>query len=595
MLGKLAIPEAAGVLLLSALFSNPISAQSPYQGTWSGDWTYRSVSTCTSAGPGGSMTYNEVCGGVAPWIGNVNANGRFTVFRSPSSSFCSTDASQSVPNYFSSPTDAAPFSYGVIDASGMITVPAVTVNRTLGTTTVVSQCPSTVFQFTGTTVSDSISCPQTSHDVRGNPSVTTDCSGINTSSWTGTEGPAILAAPAVIFPMNVSTNITTAAASATAQVSPPPAQVGTTASVYVFAHARLSALHGAKRGMVATGKDGALPDPCVLAQLNSNGQLTATSGSTMQAYTTGVLSSQSQSVTILNNVPTSNVAGATFMVGYGTSASNMLASGNYEGAVSVTGPSPCSAALLASAAPNAPAALSGLWWNPNEPGWGISFTQRRNVVFGAWYTYDSTGKPKWYVASNCALPAGVTGTTGSCTGSLYQVTGPTFFGGNFNPSLDTVTSVGTLSVNFAGANQASMTYSVNGQGRTVSIVRQSFQAGATAPAVDYTDLWWNPGESGWGAVITQQYGVIFLAWYVYDAGGNPVWYVAPDCVLSGSSCSGTVYATTGPPLGPSFDPNAVHATAVGSVVVNFSDANNASLSYNVNGTTGLKQITRQTF
>ncbi len=166
------------------------------------------------------------------------------------------------------------------------------------------------------------------------------------------------------------------------------------------------------------------------------------------------------------------------------------------------------------------------------------------MVFGAWYTYDSAGKPKWYVASNCALPSGVTGTSGTCTGTLYQVSGPTFFGTSFEPHLDQVTAVGTISVAFANANTAMMTYTVNGQGRTVPIVRQSFQTGSTIPAVDYTDLWWNASESGWGMVITQQYGVMFLAWYVYDNGGNPVWYVVPNCSVVGSSCSGDAYSTT---------------------------------------------------
>ena len=53
---------------------------------------------------------------------------------------------------------------------------------------------------------------------------------------------------------------------------------------------------------------------------------------------------------------------------------------------------------------------AGLWWNPNESGWGIHFTQRGNVIFAAWYTYDGTGAPKWYVASyppNRTRPSGV--------------------------------------------------------------------------------------------------------------------------------------------------------------------------------------------
>src|SRR5690242_9582277 len=77
---------------------------------------------------------------------------------------------------------------------------------------------------------------------------------------------------------------------------------------------------------------------------------------------------------------------------------------------------------------NLPGPRSGLWWNPNESGWGIHFTQRGNTMFAAWYTYDASGAPKWYVASSCAVSGN------GCSGSLYQVTGPRFFGVPFNPS-----------------------------------------------------------------------------------------------------------------------------------------------------------------
>src|SRR5207248_6123323 len=171
-------------------------------------------------------------------------------------------------------------------------------------------------------------------------------------------------------------------------------------------------------------------------------------------YTTGVLSSQGQSVTILNNVPTPNVAGASFYVGYGSTSNGMFSSGLYQGAVSVQGTSPCSAALLTGAAPTAPNAVSGLWWNANESGWGIHFTQRGSNTFAAWYTYDALGKPKWYV-STCT---GFTGASGICNGTLYEVTGPNFFGGTFNPALVNAANAGSLQVNFTNANAASMTY-----------------------------------------------------------------------------------------------------------------------------------------
>jgi len=131
--------------------------------------------------------------------------------------------------------------------------------------------------------------------------------------------------------------------------------------------------------------------------------------------------------------------------------------------------------------------------------------------------------------------------------------------------------------------------------RTVSMVRQPVGVGTTTPAVDYSDLWWNPNESGWGMAMAQQNANIFLAWYVYDATGKPVWYVASNCTVSGSSCSGALYSTKGPPFGPTFPPNQITVATAGSVIVSFIDANNAVLSYTVGNVTATKIITRQLF
>jgi subtilase family serine protease len=244
---------------------------------------------------------------------------------------------------------------------------------------------------------------------------------------------------------------------------------------------------------------------------------------------------------------------------------------------------------------NAPGPVSGLWYNPSESGWGIGFTQRRNIVFATWFTYDGSGNPKWYVASSCAMPAGTTGASGTCAGSLYEVSGPTFFGTGFDPTRVSVATVGSLTVTFQDANTASMSYTLNGQSRTVAIVRQVFQVGTTLPAVNYTDLWWNPSESGWGMLISHEYGVMFLAWFVYDSNGRPVWYVASDCVVAASGCTGSLYRVTGPPFGPSFDATQVHATATGTSTLTFSDPNNGVLTFTVNGVSGSKSITRQLF
>ena len=405
-------------------------------------------------------------------------------------------------------------------------------------------------------------------------------------------------AAAPVFQMTVSGGVTPTTTSASATLQTRPQDQGTPENIYVFAHAPSNLVAGFKRvdgpALPSRPEDSIL---CVLAQVTSSGQLVAVTDSTMQAALSNVVGSQQQSVTLLNNVSTQTVAGAAVYVGYGTSAAAMLASGVYQSALSVPGGVQCTASLASAPAPASAGPLSGLWWNANESGWGIHFTQRRDILFVAWYTYDATGKPKWYVASNCNMPSGTaqTATTGTCSGTLYEVHGPVFFGATFNPQAVTVTTAGSLSITFQGSSTASLTYTVAGQTRTVPIVRQVFQNGSTPPAVDYTDLWYNASESGWGMAMSHQFGVMFLAWYVYDATGSPTWYVVPSCTVSGSSCSGSIYRTTGPAFGPTFDPTKVQAILVGSAIVSFIDANDAVLSYTVDGVSGTKTIARQVF
>jgi len=61
-----------------------------------------------------------------------------------------------------------------------------------------------------------------------------------------------------------------------------------------------------------------------------------------------------------------------------------------------------------------------------------------NIIFAAWFTYDESGLPKWYVAPDCQLVGDF------CYGTLYETTGSPF-SQPFNPAAVTVHPVGTLS------------------------------------------------------------------------------------------------------------------------------------------------------
>ncbi|CAN5265177.1 hypothetical protein BH11PSE11_BH11PSE11_38780 [soil metagenome] len=236
------------------------------------------------------------------------------------------------------------------------------------------------------------------------------------------------------------------------------------------------------------------------------------------------------------------------------------------------------------------APLTGLWWNQNESGWGISLTQQGPIVFVAWYTYDQSGNPKWYVMSSCTLSGN------ACTGSIYAVTGGTAPALPWNGSSRIVGTVGTGTFTFTDNNTGTFNYSINGISGQKVVTRQMFASGAVAPATNYSGLWWNANESGWGVALTQQYGVIFATLYVYDANGNPVWYVASNCAVVSSGCTGDLYQVNGgsAPTTTWAGENRL-VTKVGTISLAFTSGSNGTMNYSVNGANVSKAITVQQF
>lgn len=67
--------------------------------------------------------------------------------------------------------------------------------------------------------------------------------------------------------------------------------------------------------------------------------------------------------------------------------------------------------------------ISGLWYDPASNGSGLTFVHSRtsdNTVFGTWYVYDATGKPRWYTIQNSAWES----QGRVLVGSLYATTAP---------------------------------------------------------------------------------------------------------------------------------------------------------------------------
>jgi hypothetical protein len=117
--------------------------------------------------------------------------------------------------------------------------------------------------------------------------------------------------------------------------------------------------------------------------------------------------------------------------------------------------------------------------------------------------------------------------------------------------------------------------------------------GPHVPTADYTGLWWNPAESGWGIYIMQ--GVtnkIFAAWLTYDAAGNPTWFtLQPGTWESGAyRFTGPIYRTTGPYFGGPFGMAQVTEVQVGTGTLEFQDHATGRFAFTINGQSIVKTI-----
>lgn len=124
----------------------------------------------------------------------------------------------------------------------------------------------------------------------------------------------------------------------------------------------------------------------------------------------------------------------------------------------------------------------------------------------------------------------------------------------------------------------------------------SLPAAAVTGGTDFTDLWWNPAEPGWGMNVIHQNGIIFATLYVYDAAGTPHFYSGSETRGSGNTFSGPLYETRGTYFATApYNAGSYGANAVGTITLNFTGPNSGTLAYTVGGTNVTKTIQRFAF
>jgi SAM-dependent methyltransferase len=93
------------------------------------------------------------------------------------------------------------------------------------------------------------------------------------------------------------------------------------------------------------------------------------------------------------------------------------------------------------------------------------------------------------------------------------------------------------------------------------------------PTVDYSDLWWNADESGWGIAVAQHASDRLVAtWFAYEEGGDPIWYsLQPGGWSNARTFSGPIFRYRGPDATKAGAPFSAQAIQIGRGTLAFDD------------------------
>jgi hypothetical protein len=292
---------------------------------------------------------------------------------------------------------------------------------------------------------------------------------------------------------------------------------------------------------------------------------------------------------------TLNFAGVDF-VSYASLPTDGSLSINRAGTTAVNSPKNFAGLTgqVTAGAPN----YSDLWWGGTaENGWGMTVQQHGNIQFNVFFVYDGTGKPSWYVMPGGTWNSNFTVYTGGLakpTSAPLNAYDRTLFvpGG----------IIGTATITYTSASSATLNYTINGVSGTKQIQRQIFGPTDSTPGLQVGDMWWGgDAQNGWGVSVTQQFRTLFAAWFTYDPAGNVTWFTMPGGSWTGNVYTGVLATATGSPwVGTTYNAAQFAPVAVGTVSFNFSDANNALMTYTFTsgpfaGTTQTKPLVRQPY
>lgn len=245
-------------------------------------------------------------------------------------------------------------------------------------------------------------------------------------------------------------------------------------------------------------------------------------------------------------------------------------------------------------------ALTGLWYQPAEPGWGLSIAQQGDQLFPVMYSYASDGRPTWWVGSGV-----VRGNDGRFSGPAYRATGNPFsaIAGDTGAQLS---EVGQFWIAPGAAGSLQFELLINGVRQTKVLQPLRFgrlplcqlRSGSRAISANRTDIYYHPLEPGYGLMLTEQDQTIVATWYTYGADRAPLWALATlSRDAQGVYQGDLVRPTAGTPFTAI---NGAAATSfpvptVGRASLRFVDGERVRFNYTMDGSTGEKDLERFVF
>ena len=188
-------------------------------------------------------------------------------------------------------------------------------------------------------------------------------------------------------------------------------------------------------------------------------------------------------------------------------------------------------AAPASGVPPLAAQARGLWWNPDESGWGLLMDRNLDgIVFANWYTFDVNGEPTWF-----AMPNGRTIAPNVVVGDVYWPQGPTAFTEYDAKKFVPGEPVGRFRIEFIGNTAANFHFDVLGRSGTKAVVPMKFRYGPNNDECTHLrGAWWDPAQNGIGVGFEGSIGgtnypvpsrcPVHAVWSTYNAEGRPTWY-----------------------------------------------------------------------